>query len=73
MLPFDKVALEGRGSDPRIFGREKAIARWCQLIAVSMLIKYTRQAIDRLRETARRRVLYLCLPKKCYNFYPNFI
>jgi hypothetical protein len=32
-------------------------------------MKYTSQAIDRCRETARRRVLYLCyaphLPKKC--------
>jgi len=42
----------------------------CQLTADFTLMKYTRQAIERLRETARRCVLYLCylphLPKKCY-------
>jgi hypothetical protein len=43
--------------------------------ANSTLIKYTRQAIDRCREKARRRVLYLCyvphLPKKCCKNLPR--
>jgi len=46
---------------------QQAIA---QITADFTLMKYTRQAIDRCRETARRRVLYLCyvphLPKKYY-------
>jgi hypothetical protein len=52
--------------------------------ADSALMKYTRQAIDRCRETARRRVLYLWyvphLPKKCcitseifFSFNQSFI